>query len=85
MPDRTSDRTDVGAKAAWAEMDAFIKECERAGPAKSDEEMVRLQRKFLEIQERCNARALAIFERAVTGHMAPHLRLVRNEDEDNAS
>ena len=79
------DRGDFGAKAAWAEMDAFIKECEQAGPVKSDEEIVRLHRRFLEIQERCTARALAIFERAVTGHPMPHLRLVRNQDDDNAS
>jgi len=61
---------------AWAEMDAFFEQCEAEGPAKTDGDRERLQRQFLEIMERCNARALAIFERAVSGNSAPHLHLV---------
>jgi hypothetical protein len=66
---------------AWAEMDAFLKQCERDGRAKSDEERLRLQRQFLEIQDRCTARALALFERAMAGRQAPNLRVVRAEDD----
>jgi hypothetical protein len=84
MADKTDDTwsgADFAGHHAWAEMDAFIKQCERDGRAKSDEERLRLQRQFLEIQDRCTARALAIFERAMAGHRAPHLRVVRPEDE----
>jgi hypothetical protein len=84
MVDKSDDSwnsADFAGQHAWAEMDAFIKHCERDGRAKSDEERLRLQRQFLDIQERCTARALAVFERAMAGPQAPHLRIVRDEDD----
>ena len=75
-------RPGFAAQEAWAEMDAFLNECE-ADPIRTDEERVELLRQFLEIQERCNARILALFDRATAGRAVPHLHLVRNEDETN--
>ena len=73
-------RSGFAAQEAWAEMDAFLSECE-ADPMHTDEERVELLRQFLEIQERCNARILALFDRATAGRAVPHLHLVRKEDE----
>jgi hypothetical protein len=73
-------RAGFAAQAAWAEMDAFLDQCE-AVPIRTDEERVELLRQFLEIQERCSARILALFDRATAGRAVPHLHLVRNEDE----
>ena len=53
-------RAGFAAQEAWAEMDTFLNQCE-AVPAMTDEERVQLLRRFLEIQERCNAKILAIF------------------------
>jgi hypothetical protein len=83
MVDETDDswtKADDAGQHAWsAEMDAFLKRCERDLRPKSDEERVLLQRRFLEVQERCTARALAAFARALTGH-PPQLRLVRPDE-----
>ena len=79
MVDRTDD---IWTGAAWsAEMDAFLKRCERDGRPKFGEERVLLQRQFLEVQERCTARLLAAFERAIAAHPAPQLRIVRTDDD----
>jgi hypothetical protein len=86
MFDRTDDvwTTDgAGQSAWWAEMDAFLKRCERDRRPKSDEERVLLQRQFLEVQERCTARMLAAFDHAIAAHPAPQLRIVRTDDEVN--
>ena len=80
----TNDKPRAGfaAQEAWAEMDAFLNQCE-AVPATTDEERMQLLRRFLDIQERCNAKILAIFDRATAGRAVPHLHLVRKEDEAN--
>ncbi len=75
-------RAGFAAQEAWAEMDTFLSQCE-AVPAMTDEERLQLLRRFLEIQERCNAKILAIFDRATAGRAVPHLHLVRKEDETN--
>jgi hypothetical protein len=75
-------RAGFAAQEAWAEMDAFLDQCE-ATPTMTDEERVELLRQFLDIQERCNAKILAIFDRATAGRAVPHLHLVRKEDEKN--
>ena len=75
-------RAGFAAQEAWAEMDTFLNQCE-AVPARTDEERVQLLRRFLDIQERCNAKILAIFDRATAGRAVPHLHLVRKEDEAN--
>ena len=49
----------------------------------TDEKRVEILRQFLEIQERCNAKILAIFDRATAGRAVPHLHLVRKEDDKN--
>jgi hypothetical protein len=82
MVDEIDDTWTNAGQHAWsAEMDAFLKRCERDLRPKSDEERVLLQRRFLEVQERCTARALAAFERALTGGPPAQLRLVRTDDE----
>ena len=73
-------RPGFAAQEAWAEMDTFLNQCEAAA-IRTDEERVELLRRFLEIQELCNARILALFDRATAGRAVPHLHLVRNEDE----
>ena len=72
-------RAGLAAQEAWAEMDAFLNQCE-ATPSMTDEKRVEILRQFLEIQERCNAKILAIFDRATAGRAVPHLHLVRKED-----
>ena len=81
MVQMASDKPRAGfaAQEAWAEMDAFLNHCE-ATPSMTDEKRVEILRQFLEIQERCNAKILAIFDRATAGRAVPHLHLVRKED-----
>jgi len=78
--DKTWDRADFAADAAWREMDEFLKLCETVGPSKTAEEKEQLTSRFLEIQQRCNARALEIFERAASGDPAPHLSVIKRSD-----
>jgi hypothetical protein len=59
------------------EMDAFIKECEAAGPAKTVEEQTARNDRFVEIQRRIAARILEVGQRAAVGNPAPHLAVVR--------
>jgi hypothetical protein len=48
-------------KAIYREMDEFLKECELAGPPKTDEEARSRNARFLEVTRRCTNRALNYF------------------------
>jgi len=61
------DLAGFAAESVWAEMDAFLAECEAAGTSKTKEETDARSARFLEIQERCNRRALEAFMRATAG------------------
>ena len=56
------DRADFAAAAAWAEMDAFLKEIEALGPTTDEQERQRRNARFLEIQARCNERVVETTE-----------------------
>ena len=76
--DKTWDRADFARSAAWHEMDEFLKQCEAAGSPKTEQEREQRDARFLEIQQRCNARALESFKRASSGDAAPHLSVVKH-------
>ena len=73
------DRADFAADSAWKEMDQFLKELERRGPASTSAQAEQDAVQFLEIQQRCSARAIEIFERAKSGNPAPHLSVVKSK------
>src|SRR5262245_31758767 len=79
--DKIWDRAGFAAEAAYREMNEFLRQCEKEGPSRSFEELVRRRARFLEIQKRCNDRCLEIFERASSGEPAPHLTVIKRGDE----
>jgi len=57
---------------AWAEMDEFFRALGERGPASTPEQWEQDRARFLEIQERCNARVWAISERTESGNPPQH-------------
>ena len=79
--DKRWDRADFAAEVgAFAEMDEFLKRCEGEAAPPTAEERERRKRLFIEIRQRCAARALEVFERASSGDPAPHLTVVKDEN-----
>jgi hypothetical protein len=76
--DKRWDRAEFAAEGAFAEMDEFLKRCEVEGFPSTAEELVRRGELFIEIQQRCAARALKIYERVSSGDPAPHLTVVKD-------
>jgi hypothetical protein len=75
------DRAEHALEAgAFAEMDEFLKRCEAEGAPPTAEERERQMKLFIEIQQRCIARAQKIYERASSGDPAPHLTVVKDEN-----
>jgi ElaB/YqjD/DUF883 family membrane-anchored ribosome-binding protein len=66
------DKADDLLKKAWADVDEFLRELERRGPAKAKEQRDEDNRKFLELQQRANEVAKAIYDRAVAGDPPAH-------------
>ncbi len=75
--DNRWDRAEFALEGAFAEMDEFLKRCEAEGKPPTPEELEHRSKLFIEIQQRCAARAQKIFDRASTGYPAPHLTVVR--------
>jgi hypothetical protein len=75
-PNNRWDRADFALEGAFAEMDEFLKRCE-GDPPLTDEERERRTKLFIEIQQRCAARAQKIFDRTCAGDPAPHLTVVK--------
>lgn len=75
--DKTWDWANFAADRAWSEMREFLK---KIRPAKTKEERDSLKARFLDIQQRCNAKSMDIFERASRGDRAPHLTEVKSDD-----
>lgn len=75
--DKTWNRVNFAADRVWNEMREFLKQIR---PAKTKEERDRLQARFLEVQQRCTAKSMAIIERASRGDRAPHLTEVKSDD-----
>ena len=62
------DRADAETDLAFKELDDFLRELEVKGWASTPEQRKQNNKRFIEILERCNAKALAIFERAMAGY-----------------
>jgi len=77
--DNTWDRAKFVASEASKEMHDFLKSLEARGPASTREQLDRDKVVFLEIQARCQKRALEIFERASSGNSASHLSVVKRD------
>jgi hypothetical protein len=77
--DNRWDRAEFALEGAFAEMDEFLKRCEVEGAPPTAEERERRKKLFIEILQRCTARAQKIYERADSGDPAPHLTVVKDE------
>ena len=62
--DKISDRADLAAERVWVEMDEFLAWCEAEGAPKTTDEKTKRDKRYLEIQERINARWREIYRRA---------------------
>lgn len=82
--DRIWDRADYTEDRAWDEMRQFLKECE-ADPPRTSEQREELNKRFIEIQQRCADKALEVSERAAPGNPAPHLKELSSPHEIDTS
>jgi hypothetical protein len=73
MNDEARERANFAADAAWQEMKDFLRQCD---PPKTPEERERTKARFLELQQRADAKAQEIFNRFASGDPAPHLTVV---------